>query len=358
MNITSTPFITIARFPRNARCAITTSWDDNDCRNLEVMHILDSMKMKGTFYIDPGGMCRKRNVYVDQYGKPRSYKDGLTEAQLRTLAENHEVGSHTWSHPITVRCDSRKLREELDRSKEYIEHVSGLPVIGISYPHGVCSPPFESLSRECGYMFARTTRQGDIEFPPSNPYQWSISVFARDRTPSFLKGFFSRRSVISPVGNAYLRNLAFNWRTLSLRLFEKARSTHGVLHIFGHASEVLRPRLRTQFLSLCNRLAFRNDVWYATNGMLFLNEIMRKSIRVSQTHGNNRSVFVVRASPRLPRLSEEIPMSFVLEAPRLWQGEFTVDIASSSGRTELKKVSSYATINIFDCKAEIIISRT
>ena len=44
-----TPHLQIARFPRNAGYAVTTSWDDNDSENLEIMKILDYFKMKATF---------------------------------------------------------------------------------------------------------------------------------------------------------------------------------------------------------------------------------------------------------------------------------------------------------------------
>jgi peptidoglycan/xylan/chitin deacetylase (PgdA/CDA1 family) len=353
------PLLKVARYPRNARCAITTSWDDNDCKNLEITNILDSVKMKGTFYVDPGAMFRKRNVYLGLNGKPRAYKDGLSDTQLRLLAKNHEVCSHTWSHPIIARCDAKKLRQELIMSKEYIEGVLGRPVLGVAYPQGVSTPLVERISRECGYLFARTTDQGHVEFPPPNPYQWGISVFAIQRNPYFLRWLLSKRRILSRVGNVYVKNLAFDWRKLSLRLFQRALAMRGVLHINGHASEALKPKLRSQFLNLCHHLALRDDVWYATNGMLFLNENVRRSVQITHVHHDNEFVFRVKASPSPPPSLVNTPIPLLLETPKLWQGNFEVQVnTSTSGRAEMRKFARGASIDIFDDEAMIAVSRT
>jgi peptidoglycan/xylan/chitin deacetylase (PgdA/CDA1 family) len=87
------PCLEVARFLENTRCAVTTNWDDNHRSNTETLKILDSMNMRGTFYVD--------------LGNPKWTGDGLTDSQLIELAARHEVGSHTWSN-----LDLNALRRE------------------------------------------------------------------------------------------------------------------------------------------------------------------------------------------------------------------------------------------------------
>jgi len=54
----SEPRLEAVKFQRNAACAVTTSWDDNDAANMEILRILESMKLKRTFYVDPGSLWR------------------------------------------------------------------------------------------------------------------------------------------------------------------------------------------------------------------------------------------------------------------------------------------------------------
>ena len=345
---TNSPRLMVARFPRNARCAVTSSWDDNDDANMEIMEILDSMNLRGTFYVDLGNpRWRPRKQPVN----------GLTDSELRTLSARHEVGSHTWTHVDVRGCDSKRLREELAKSKENIEIITGQPVLGFSYPYGSYSALCQRIARECLYQFGRASFEGIIEFPPSNPYLWGISVFATERSPHFLKTLLSKRTILTRKGGLYLKNVAADWRGLALRLFERARMTNGVWHVFGHASEVLRPRLRSQFLEVCRHVALRRDVWYATNGLLFLNEMVRNSMQIAEDHCDGRSVFRVHVKTPAALAAKETPIPLHLEVPESWRRDFTVEVRTSSGRADIGRLAGQAWIDIFDSDGEITVSR-
>lgn len=359
-NVTDIPRLEVAKFPRNARCAVTTSWDDNDNRNIEIMKILDAFNIKGTFYIDTIGLNKTGNVHTDLRGDPSVYKDGLTDSQLRMLSVNHEIGSHTWthSHSHAKSPDSNTLRKEYGQSKEHLENILKQPVLGIAYPYGLHTTLSERISRECGYLFARTLRQGNIVFPPTNPFQWGISVAFGERSPTSLsQAVFSRWSILFPQKHFYLRNRSWNWRTLALKLFEKARARHGVLHIFSHASSLVSSGLKRQFVEFCGRVAFKDDVWYATNGLLFINEIVRNSVQIDQVHHDNRSIFSIRSNPALAPSIRRTPTPLRLEVPRVWRDFKLQVVTSNSGWADIGKLQSSAWIDIFDNEAKIEVTR-
>jgi peptidoglycan/xylan/chitin deacetylase (PgdA/CDA1 family) len=343
----SSPCLTVARFPKNARSAVTSSWDDNDNANMEIMEILDSMNLRGTFYVDLGSpRWRPRKQPVE----------GLTDSELRSLSARHELGSHTWTHVDVRDCDSRRLREELTKSKESIEIITGQSVLGYSYPYGSYSALCQSIARECLYQFGRASFEGVIDFPPSNPYLWGITVFATERSPHFLKTLVSKRTILTRKGRLYLKNVAADWRGLALRLFERAQMANGVWHMFGHASEVLRPKLKTQFLEVCRHVAFRKDVWYATNGLLFLNEKIRNNVQITESHHDEESVFWVHVKTPAVLATKKTPIPLRLDIPERWGKDFRVEVNTSSGKADIGQLAGQAWIDIFDSDGEIAVS--
>lgn len=168
------PRLEVAKFPKNASYAVTTSWDDNDDANMEIMEVLRSMNLRGTFYVDIGNPRARRAL-----------GNGLTESQLRVIAETNEVGSHTWSHKNLKDCPLGVLREELASSKRYLELIVGKPVLGMAYPWGKHSSEAQRVAQECGYAFARTVDEGCTDFPPSNNFAWGVSIQALTRPRFF-----------------------------------------------------------------------------------------------------------------------------------------------------------------------------
>lgn len=327
----------LAKFPNNATCAVTTSWDDNDNADIEIMNILDSMGLKGTFYIDPGN--------------PKAWwamGDGLTDSQLQNLAETHEVGSHTWSHIDMKRTAPDTLREELTNSKNYLENITGHTVLGIAYPWGKHSAIAESIARECGYIFARTIDEGYIDFPPLNPYTFGIGVQALSR---------QRPRILSRRGHIYAMNFTRDWRKLAVRFFDKAYRTQGVWHIFGHASEILQqPGLKDEFIETCRNVSNRDDVWYTTNGMLFIVEMMKRSVHIAESHHDRQCVFHVQANFPPEAMARGLPLSFRLEAPSNWCDKFIVNISTRTPeKFHVKRVMQEVWIDIFDNVATIEI---
>jgi peptidoglycan/xylan/chitin deacetylase (PgdA/CDA1 family) len=335
MFATNRPRLLVAKFPKNARCAVTSSWDDNDRGNMEIARILDSLNLKGTFYIDFSNA-----------------KDQLSDSQIKTLSERHEVGSHTWSHADMRLSDERKIRRELIESRRHLEKIMGRPVLGLAYPYGHDSPLARKIARESGYLFARTTDLGHVDFPPSNPYSWGVSYYALKRSGR-PKRILSRQT-ISKIALVYLVNLTSKSGDLAMKLFEKARQRQGVWHIYGHADEVQLPEHNSEFLNICRNVAGREDVWYTTNSMLFLNEIVKGRLHCSETQRDNRFLFRVSVRPPLETITTSTPMPLRLLDPAGSNTSFQVDVRSK--RFEMGRSLGQLWVNIFANDAEIEVT--
>ena len=62
---------------------IVTSWDDGHPLDLRIAELLTRFGLTGTFYI--------ARDYLDER---------ITEAQIKALSCQHEIGAHTLTHPV------------------------------------------------------------------------------------------------------------------------------------------------------------------------------------------------------------------------------------------------------------------
>lgn len=85
----------------------------------------------------------------------------MNETQIREwLAQGHEIGSHTLTHPNLSTLNEADARREILDSKKKLEDQFGIPIRHFCYPHGKFNTMIESLVGEAGYETACSTRFG------------------------------------------------------------------------------------------------------------------------------------------------------------------------------------------------------
>ena len=68
----------------------------------------------------------------------------------RIVDAGHLVGNHSWSHPNLAYTSAAKVREELVRTKDVLEQLSGNPVRFFRPPFGARRPLVFKIARELG----------------------------------------------------------------------------------------------------------------------------------------------------------------------------------------------------------------
>ncbi|MFD5766140.1 polysaccharide deacetylase family protein [Streptomyces sp. NPDC127049] len=99
-------------------------------------HLLDILKEKqvpATFFL----LGRK---HVDRYPK----------VVRRIADEGHEVANHTWTHQILTDLDEAEVREELSRTQDAIEKITGRKPVLMRPPQGRTDSTVGDVSRELG----------------------------------------------------------------------------------------------------------------------------------------------------------------------------------------------------------------
>ncbi|MGA5192811.1 polysaccharide deacetylase family protein [Streptomyces exfoliatus] len=98
-----------------------------------LLDILKEKQVPATFFL----LGRK---HVDRYPK----------VVARIAAEGHEVANHTWTHQILTDLDEAEVRDELSRTQEAIEKITGRKPTLMRPPQGRTDDMVSDVSRELG----------------------------------------------------------------------------------------------------------------------------------------------------------------------------------------------------------------
>lgn len=80
----------------------------------------------------------------------RRHIDRYPELVRRMADEGHEVASHTWTHRILTELEPDEIREELRRTNEEIERLTGRRPTLMRPPQGRTNDTVQEISRELG----------------------------------------------------------------------------------------------------------------------------------------------------------------------------------------------------------------
>jgi len=88
----------------------------------------------------------------------------MTTEMIKSLAtdSNIEIGSHTLHHYSLVLIDEKSQKEEIEKSKEELEKITGQSIEIFSYPYGQYNQEIVKLIEEAGYRAALTTHFGSL----------------------------------------------------------------------------------------------------------------------------------------------------------------------------------------------------
>lgn len=105
---------------RTNRAAVALTFDDgpHPRHTPELLDILARYNVKATFYVI-GQMVRR-----------------YPEVLRRVVAEGHEVGNHTWTHPTLSRMGNDSFLREIDRTQEIIWQTVGAVPVTMRPPYG------------------------------------------------------------------------------------------------------------------------------------------------------------------------------------------------------------------------------
>ncbi len=128
---------------RGKQLALTYDDGPNDPYTLQLLDVLAKHQVKATFFVI-GSFVEQRPDIV-----------------RRIIGEGHEVGNHTFTHPVLSLCDGDNVKAELSRCDQALKGVGVAEAKLFRPPFGARRPATLRVARAMGYI----------------PVMWSVTCY-------------------------------------------------------------------------------------------------------------------------------------------------------------------------------------
>lgn len=236
---------------------VTTSWDDGHHQNLKIAHLLDRYKIKGTFYI------------------AGNYLNEESRKEIIKVAENYEVGAHTFSHVDLTKLNKEQCVDEIKKGKEVLEQVVNKEIKMFAYPFGFFNEEIKSCIKKNGFLGARTVENFKLD-KPQDFFEMgtTLQVYPfplRKRDATHLHG---PKVVLQPFFRNFSKIIKcklpvisfFSWNYLARNLFKYSLKKDGIFHLWGHAAELEKYDMWQELEDFLKFMSKREGIKYLTNG--------------------------------------------------------------------------------------------
>ena len=143
------------RFPEGRAKALTFSYDDGVEQDIRFIELLNKYGMKGTFNLNSGLYAAEDKIYPAGQVHRRMTEKAITELYADG---RHEVAVHSYTHPFLETLTPAVMAHEIIKDREKLETQFGKIVRGMAYPMGTFSDEVVDVLKNCGILYARTTK--------------------------------------------------------------------------------------------------------------------------------------------------------------------------------------------------------
>ena len=213
-------------FPGGKAKALTMSYDDGKIQDERLVEIFNQYGIKGTFNINYGLTEKEQNP-------PRIIRE-----RIRELYRNHEVATHSMTHPTIARCPLVEVAREILEDRKGLEALMGKLVRGHAYPNGSYSEEIKQLFRQLGIAYGRVVESKDDYELPTDPLEWRPTCHHNDPKLMEKAEFFAN--------------------------FQKKQYLK-LMYVWGHSYEFDNDQNWEVMETFCKYMGGREDIWYATN---------------------------------------------------------------------------------------------
>jgi peptidoglycan/xylan/chitin deacetylase (PgdA/CDA1 family) len=186
---------------------LKASFDDGVKEDLILSELMQTYAIETIFYFPS-----KPEVVNEPFGRT-----SLTRQERQVISKNHEIGSHTVSHPLLTRISINKAISEINMSRQYLQLEFGQSIDSFCYPRGYANPELMLYVQEAGYTNARGVTVGYLD-KPENPYYEQTTVH---------------------VGCDRKEYGGLDWFSYALKMLDIA-TKDSVFHLWGHGWEIAK----------------------------------------------------------------------------------------------------------------------
>ena len=201
-------------YPQGKRKAFNITYDDGVLQDVRFVKLIDSYGIKGTFNLNSQLMYQQFE-WVHDSGM---IVKRLPSETVRELYKNHEVASHTLTHPYMHHMQKDEIMYQLGQDKYNLEQLFGKEIAGFAVPFDYYSTLIADCAQMCGFEYARMSQESCCYEPSENYYWWQTGMFhLNGQLIQFVDGFFETQQELALcqiVGHSYDLDAEDMWDTM------------------------------------------------------------------------------------------------------------------------------------------------
>lgn len=219
---------------------LTFSYDDGCRQDIRFIEILKRYSMRATFNLNSSSFGGRGHI---NHGGFDVCFDKVDADEVKSIYEGFEVASHGKCHRLFPKLSDTELDDEIYSDKAALEALTGIPIVGAAYPCGLFDDKIADRLRERGINYCRTIASTHSFDVPADFNLWHPTCHDHDEQASALADEF-----------------------INLKTEKDA-----IFYIWGHSFEFDKNDCDRWYAieKLCEKLAGRDDICYATNAEIF-----------------------------------------------------------------------------------------
>ena len=227
------------RFPFGKTKALTLSYDDGVEQDIYLLELMKQYGIKGTFNLNSALFAEEGTVYPKGHIHRRMTKKAIIELYKES---GQEIAVHTLTHPHLENLPTSAILNEVLEDRKNLEEMFGTIIRGMAYPFGSYSDAVVEALKLTQILYARTTKSTENFNIPTDLLR--LPATCHHKNPSLMElaeKFISDQ----PKKNPYL------------------------FYLWGHSYEFETDNNWEVIERFFEKVANRDDVWYATNIEIF-----------------------------------------------------------------------------------------
>lgn len=160
-------------YPGGKAKAFNITYDDGVQQDIRFVEMLNKYGIKGTFNLN-SGLMKEEFEWTHESGL---VVKRLPEKVVVDLYQNHEVASHTLSHPYMYNLTEAEIMNELVTDKTNLQRLFGRTVFGFAVPFDYYSDLIEKCVMNSGFEYARISEESYSYIPGTDYYRWKAGIF-------------------------------------------------------------------------------------------------------------------------------------------------------------------------------------
>ena len=224
--------------------AVTFSYDDGVRQDRRLIDVFDRYGLKATFNLNSALLGKSGELVRDGV---RIRHDKNAPEEVRDIYKNHEVASHTLTHPFLLELADEEVIRQVEDDRLALSELCGKEVVGFAYPGGGINfneRVAKLIAENTGIRYCRTTvSTGKFDV------QSDLTVF--------------KPTVYHHAEFEKMEALADEFLALKP---EKPQ----VFYIWGHAYEFDIRDEWERMARFCEKIGGKDDIFYGTNREVLL----------------------------------------------------------------------------------------